>query len=302
MFYGTVKASDQNGRITKLFAKNQIDILALNETFLKPKFKFHLPGYDIYKNARPVGTKGGVAILVKKGIIVNQEWKNEHFNVITDNEALAIETELQNWDKVILATIYCRNGYPSSRLFRMIVALSNQVIFLGNFNSKHKQFGCVKPNKSGQTLVNIVKDLKLFYVNQLCPDRQTREDPFHGTSDILDMAFISNGLSSRDLFFSVADDHMCSDHFPIQISLDKPLKRNTPLTEPRYRSDKTDDDLLYNTLKDSFNNIDTNITTQDELEELPDTLCDKLMKAVHSSTPKSYSGNDSRSTISQAIL
>ena len=55
--------------------ENQIDILALNETFLKPKFKFHPPGYDMYKNGRLVGTKGGVAILVKKGIIVNQEWK-----------------------------------------------------------------------------------------------------------------------------------------------------------------------------------------------------------------------------------
>ena len=62
---------------------------------VKPKFKFHLPGYDIYKNDRLVGTKGGVAILVKKGIIVNKEWKNEHFNVITDNEALAVEMELQ---------------------------------------------------------------------------------------------------------------------------------------------------------------------------------------------------------------
>ena len=38
--------------------ENQIDILALNETFLKPKFKFHLPGYDIYKNDRLVGIKG----------------------------------------------------------------------------------------------------------------------------------------------------------------------------------------------------------------------------------------------------
>ena len=75
--------------------ENQIDILALNETFLKPKFKFHLPGYDIYKSDRLVGTKGVVAILVKKSIIVNQEWKNEHFNVITDNEALALEIELQ---------------------------------------------------------------------------------------------------------------------------------------------------------------------------------------------------------------
>ena len=90
----------------------------------------------------------------------------------------------------------------------MINALSNQVIFLGDFNSKHKQFGCVKPNKSGQTLVNMAKDLKLFYVIQLSPNRHTHEDPVHGTSDILDIAFSSPGLSSREISFSVADDHM----------------------------------------------------------------------------------------------
>ena len=116
------------------------------------------------------------------------------------------------------------------------------------------------------------------------------------------MAFITPGLSSRDISFSVTDDHMGSDHFPIQISLDKPLKRNTPLTEPRYRLDKTNDDLLHNTLKDSLTNIDTNITTQDELEELAFTLCGKLMKAVDTSTPTVYSHNDPKSPISQAIL
>ena len=141
--------------------------------------------------------------------------------------------------------------------------------------------------------------MKLFYVNQLSRNRHTREDPVHGTSDILDMAFITPGLSSQD---SVADDHMGSDHFPIQLSLDKPLKRNTPLTEPRYRFDKTNDDLLHNTLKDSLTNIDTNITTQDELEELAVTLCDELMKTVDTSTPKVYSPSDPKSPISQAIL
>ena len=140
----------------------------------------------MYKNDRLVGTKGSVAILVKKGNIVNQECKNEHFNVITDIHALAIELQIR--DKCILATIYCPNGNPSLRLFRMITALSKQVIFLGDVNSKHKQFGCVKPNKSGQVLVNIAKDLKLFYVNQLGPNTHTHDDPVHGTSDILDMA------------------------------------------------------------------------------------------------------------------
>ena len=116
------------------------------------------------------------------------------------------------------------------------------------------------------------------------------------------MAFLSPGLSSRDISFNVGDDHMSSDHFPIQISLDKPLKRNTPLTEPSYRFDKTDDDLLHNTLKDSLNSFNTDITTLNELEELTFTLRDKLMKAVDTSTPKTYSRNDPKSPISQAIL
>ena len=95
---------------------------------------------------------------------------------------------------------------------------------------------------------------------------------------------------------------MGSDHFPIQISLDKPLKWNKPLTEPHYRFDKTNDDLLHNTLKDNLTNIDTNITTHDELKELAITLCDKLTKAVDTLTPKVYSGNDPKSLISHAIL
>ena len=95
---------------------------------------------------------------------------------------------------------------------------------------------------------------------------------------------------------------MDSDHFPIQISLDKPLKRNTPLTEPHYRFDKRNDHLLHNTLKDSLTSIDASITIQGELEELAVTLCDKLMKAVDTSTSKVYSHNDPKSPVSQAIL
>ena len=64
------------------------------------------------------------------------------------------------------------------------------------------------------------------------------------------MAFISPGLSSRGISFCIADDHMGSDHFAIRISLDKPLKRNTPLTESLYKFDKANGDLLHNTMED----------------------------------------------------
>ena len=89
---------------------------------------------------------------------------------------------------------------------------------------------------------------------------------------------------------------------PSKFHLTSHSKRNTPLTELPYRFDKTKDDSLHNTLNDSLTNIDTNITTQDELEELVVTLCDKLMKAVDTSIPKVYSRNDPKSPVSQAIL
>ena len=47
-----------------------------------------------------------------------------------------MEVELQNKDKVILATIYCSNGNPSLMLFRMINGLSKQVNFLGTLTQK----------------------------------------------------------------------------------------------------------------------------------------------------------------------
>ena len=95
---------------------------------------------------------------------------------------------------------------------------------------------------------------------------------------------------------------MGSDHFPFQISVDKPPKRNTPLTELRYKLDKTDNELFHKTLQDSLNTIDTDIDLQGELEEFAITLCDNLIKAVDSSTPKVYSHNDPKTRISQAIL
>ena len=60
--------------------------------------------------------------------------------------------------------------------------------------------------------------------------------------------------------------------------------------------------IYFTTKKDSLNSNDTDLATQDELEELAVTFCDKLMKAVDTSTPKTYSRNDPKPPISQTML
>ena len=76
---------------------------------------FSLPGYDIKRNYRTWSTKGGVAFLYKSELILNRVCDNNDFNIITNNETLAIEPELSN--KTTLATIYCPDGKPGCDLF-----------------------------------------------------------------------------------------------------------------------------------------------------------------------------------------
>ena len=101
--------------------------------------------YEIAQLAyRSTGVRGGVAFLVEHGLVVNKEYRNEDFNIITENEALAINLELSNNQNLTLATIYCPNGNPSSSLFHAIFNLSDNVMFVGDFNSKLESFGYTK--------------------------------------------------------------------------------------------------------------------------------------------------------------
>ena len=124
---------------------------------------------------------------------------------------------------VILATIYCPNGNRNFRLFETINNLSDNVMFVGDFNSKLEAFGCAKKNSSGPMLKNIQSHLNLTYLNN---DEHTHLDRAKGSTDILDMAFISPNLTKHDIQFLIGDD-LGSDHLPIEISIDAQPHRNT---------------------------------------------------------------------------
>ena len=201
--------------------ENLIDVIALNEKFLSKKHNFKIPGYDTIRNDRSTGQRGGFAFLVKNGPGVNKECWNDDFNIITDNEALAIELELSDNQSLNLATIYCPNGNPNLLLFQTINNLSNNVMFVGDFNSKLESFGCTKENISNSMLKNIQKQLNLIYLMM-----STRI-----WTDLLDMAFISPNLAKHDIEFQIVDD-LGSDHLAIEISINAPPQRYSSTGTP----------------------------------------------------------------------
>ena len=132
--------------------ENSFDIVTLNETFLTKKIDFKIQGYDTIKKGHSTGARGGVAFLVKHGLVINKEYRNNDFNIITNNEALVIDIDLSNNQNLILVTIYCPNGNPNLRLFETINNFSDNVMFVSSFSSKLDAFGCAKKNISGPML------------------------------------------------------------------------------------------------------------------------------------------------------
>ena len=236
MFWNCQGIRSKHKELELYLKENNFDIVALNETFLTKKVDFKIQGYDTIKNDRSTGTRGGAAFLVKHGLVINKEYRNIDFDIITDNEALVIDIDLCNNQNLILATIYCPNGNPNFRLFETINNLSDNVMFVGDFNSKLEAFGCAKKNSSGPVLKNIQSHLNLTYLNS---DEHTHLDRAKGSTDILDMAFISPNLTKHDIQFLIGDD-LGSDHLPIEISIDAQPHRNTHTNPIRYKFDQTD--------------------------------------------------------------
>ena len=140
--------------------ENVTHVIALNEMFFNKKHNFKIAGYDTIRNDSSTD-QGGVAFLVKYGPVVNK-YRNNDFNIIADNQVLAIELENSNNRNLTLATISCPNGNPNLSLFQSIISLSDNVMFVGDFNSKLASFGCAKENTSGPMLENTPKNLTLF--------------------------------------------------------------------------------------------------------------------------------------------
>ena len=116
--------------------------------------------------------------MYKLELILYKVYDNNDFNILYNNETLAIELELSNQTTLTLANIYCPDGKPDCELFRAVTSLSDTVILLGDLNSKHKVFNCITATTSGCNLKGIVTELKVTYLKN---DEHTHLDARNGT-------------------------------------------------------------------------------------------------------------------------
>ena len=172
-------------------------------------------------------------------------------------------------------------------------------MLVGDFNLKLESFGCTKRNTSGPMLQNIQNQLNLIYLNN---DKHTHMDRAKGSTDILDMAFISPNLAKHDIQFQIGDD-LGSDHLPIEISIDTPPHRNTFTNHTKYKFDQTDQEVFESTLNEAIGSVDFSgpLSTSD-LDKYADFIVTAISTAVDKAIPKSISVRPESNPISDETL
>ena len=172
-------------------------------------------------------------------------------------------------------------------------------MFVGYFNSKLESFGCAKKNASGSVLKNIQKQLNVIYLNT---DEHTHMDRENGSTDLLDMAFVSPNLAKHDTQFQIGDD-LGSDHLPIEVSTDAPPHRNSSINHTKYKFDQTDREVFESTLKAALGSADfSELTSTSDVHKYAGFIVSAISTAVDKAIPKSKSVRSESNPISDETI
>ena len=195
-------------------AKNRIDIMSVNETWLSSHKKFYIDNYSIIRRDRPQGQHGGVCLIVHNSI----SYTNFEIPASLDIECVAIKLHncIKGKKDLIIASYY--NPPDKEICPELFTILSNKsFIILGDLNAHHPLWFSNKHNKSGETIYNAFKDNLIAILNNDKPTYEPSHRPDY-------KAIIDFALSSEDMLAFVKDfdvtDQIRSDHLTISISID----------------------------------------------------------------------------------
>ncbi|XP_065369085.1 uncharacterized protein LOC135961480 [Calliphora vicina] len=194
-------------QLEQFIRKNNIDIVLLNETFLKPHHKFLIVGYKVYRRDRPTHG-GGVLIAIRNCL----EHKLLRYDKTFDIENISISIDL-NGRTTIITSAYCPQF--SDKFKKDLDVLTNkstEFFIFGDFNAHHTSWNCSLNNQAGNVLFNH-QNQSNYYV--FYPTNNTR---FDQTASPSPPSTIDIMLSNSSLSFSNLETHpneLVSDHVPV---------------------------------------------------------------------------------------
>lgn len=193
-------------RLIELFLDSeQVDILLLAETFLKPHIPFQIKNFTVYRNDRIQQGHGGVAIAIRSCI--------DHKLVSPMNtqhiETLSIEIKV-NSEPIKISVAY--NPKASIHFKSDLIKMTNtneKFMIFGDFNAHHPSWNCQNTNTLGKSLFEHQQNSDFIIYNTADHTHFPHSGRTPSTLDLL----LSN--SSINFNLCIHNDHFSSDHAPI---------------------------------------------------------------------------------------
>ena len=195
----------------KFLNEKSIDILLLNETFLKPNHRFQIPGYKVHRKDR-ISHGGGVAIVIKSTLKHNVE--SSFPTKLIENLCVSVDL-LQH--KVTFISAYCPRYTPDFiRDLEMLTSATGDFFILGDLNAHHLNYNCSKSDTAGNLLFNHQNNSNYYIYYPPNPTRYPQNLTYRQPSTI-DLLLTNSSLNFTDL--ETCPNNLYSDHVPIIFSI-----------------------------------------------------------------------------------
>lgn len=142
--------TNQTGELQKFLTEQEIDIMCISETHLKPTATLKLRNYTTYRTDRLNRHGGGTAITIKSQIPHRQAVLPK-FNTL---EATGIYIQLNNKETLVVAAYYPPQGQLDENDLDSLILTHKDFIICGDLNAKHRIWNSRTKTPRGEQLLD----------------------------------------------------------------------------------------------------------------------------------------------------
>ncbi|KAJ3655786.1 hypothetical protein Zmor_014899 [Zophobas morio] len=196
--------------VKNLIQTDNIHILAIQETKTKREIKFpHFVKYQRHSTSIIPNARGTALLISRKFPSVQHDLPHNLANLQT----IAANVLISN----ISITIICYYNPPSETIFSLLLQYASQLpnaILIGDFNSRHTDFGDTVTTRNGRKLVNNLTNYPLFRIENKQPTLIT-----HNGASIPDHITITEPLIPKFNTPCSIGTTVTSEHLPLTAEL-----------------------------------------------------------------------------------
>ena len=196
-----------NGQEFKQFVydrEERLDIICVQETWLKPRWDFIINGYVSVRKDRLEGGGGGCATFVREGVPYRV------VDVEVGLECVVVEVWVGNRSIVVV------NFYNPCRKLELgqleLLVRDRGCVVCGDFNAHNILWGSEGTDYNGRVVEELLEGRQLVILND---GAGTRLDVSTGRESVLDLTIVSRELAAVCEWEVVGGSLMGSDHFAV---------------------------------------------------------------------------------------